>query len=395
MLSCIFFLLSLSFASASDLKLSDQVFAESNLLSSYYWFRHLKLKDKDNPLPLLGYREFVQKFFLKSPKDCLTIIRDSQDNFFSSFFLRIILDDYISNHFNIIREHKILGVAAVFAELSGHFGRDCIRVAEKLCRIPFIRGNQNEYLDRVEAFETLLYIMKQFAAVLQGGCKQSLNKSYETVKFILLNFKVNDDYFPCYEGFLLTFNTLRSLSLKHGRGKWPNDSDATIADNLIRLFGCYSHHFFHKHFNELPATVPSLLLLLMLLESRCSSYALFLYFSLDSPDDLVTFADPPFSDLYKKLAPFYFIPKKKNQPITEISGKKLPRCTKKQLFCEERSFIIFLHELNTLESGIMPTLEVEDGPPTTLSLDEREKWLIKIFLSLHDRKHLDHLYLTE
>ena len=132
----------------------------------------------------------------------------------------------------------------------------------------------------------------------------------------------------------------------------------------------------------------------MLVEYKCFSSSLFLYFSLDSPGDLeITFADLPFSDLYKKLAPFYFIPKMKNQPITEISGKKLPRCTKKQLFCEERSFIIFLHELNTLESGIMPTLKVEDCPPTTLSLDEREKWLIKVFLSLHDRKHLHHLYL--
>ena len=288
----------------------------------------------------------------------------------------------------------------MFGKLSGQFEQDCIRVAEKLCRIPFIKGKQNEYLELVEAFEILLYIMKQFAAVLQGGCRQSLLVSCETVKFILLNFKVNDDYVPSYEGFLLTFNTLRSLSLKH-KGKWPNDSDATTADNLIKLFGCYSHHFFHN-FNELPDTVPSLLLLLMLVESMCFSiessyhpYTLFFCFFPDSPGDLkVSFALPPFYSLYKKLAPFYFIRNMKDQLITEIFFREFPLPTSHQLG-KEGGFFIFLHELITPDSGIIPTLVVKDGPPITLNLDERERWLIKVFLKLHGRKHFHNLYLTE
>ena len=66
MFSCNFFLLSLpfvAFASVTDVKIFDLTFTESNLLSSYYWFRHLKLNDKDHSLPLLGYREFVKKIF--------------------------------------------------------------------------------------------------------------------------------------------------------------------------------------------------------------------------------------------------------------------------------------------------------------------------------------------
>ena len=98
---------------------------------------------------------------------------------------------------------------------------DCNKVAKDLWFIPFIKGDQNEYLERVKAFEILLCIMKRFAAALQeGGAKKFLLESYNSLKFVLRNFKVNADYVPSYEGFLITFNTIRSLSLKHkGNGR--------------------------------------------------------------------------------------------------------------------------------------------------------------------------------
>ena len=128
-------------------------------------------------------------------------------------------------------------------------------------------------------------------------------ESYKTLKFVLRNFKVNADFVPSYEGFLITFDTIRTLSRTH-KGEWPTDS--TTAENLIKLFRYYSHQFSYNHFNELPTTVPSLLLLLMLVELGTASYDLFIYFSMDWPDDLeVSFADPPFFALYSRIKPFY------------------------------------------------------------------------------------------
>ena len=77
-----------------------------------------------------------------------------------------------------------------------------------------------------------------------------------------------------------------------------------------------------------------------------------------------------------------------------FSGKKVPRRTKNPL-SEERGFFVFLYELITLESGIIPTLVVKDGSTIALNLDERERWLIKVLLKLHGRKHHHNLYLTE
>ena len=110
--------------------------------------------------------------------------------------------------------------------------------------------------------------MRRLAAVLKEcWIRQTLYSLNRTLKFVLRNFKVNTDYVPGYEGFLITFNTLRLLSRKH-KGGWPSGSDLTTVDNLIKLFRYYSHHFSHNQFNELPTTVPSLLLSLMLSEER-------------------------------------------------------------------------------------------------------------------------------
>ena len=227
--------------------------------------------------------------------------------------------------------------------------------------------------------------MKRFATALQEGkAKKSLLVSYKTIKFVLRNFKVNADYIPSYEGFLITFNTLRSLSRKHSGG-WPSGSDLTTVANNLKLFRYYSHHFSYNYFKELPATVPSLLLLLMLSEERYNNCDLFSYFSHNSPNLEVSFDNPLFFALYSRIKPFYLKPNMKNQKTPKFSRNP----------CEERGFFIFLHELITLESGIIPPLEVEDGSTVTLNLDEREKWLIKVFLKLHGRKHFHNLYLTE
>ena len=86
--------------------------------------------------------------------------------------------------------------------------------------------------------------MKHFAAVLQeGGAKKLLLVSYNSLKFVLRNFKVTDDFVPSYEGFLMTFNTLCSLSRTH-KGEWPNDS---TAENLMKIFRYYSYHFSYNH----------------------------------------------------------------------------------------------------------------------------------------------------
>ena len=149
--------------------------------------------------------------------------------------------------------------------------------------------------------------MKRFAAVLkEGGAKKSLFDTYNTLKFVLRNFKVNADYVPSYEGFLITFNTLRSLSRKL-KGGWPSGSDLTTVANHLKLFRFYSHHFSHNHFNELPTTVPSLLLLLMLSEKSYYNVELFFYFSQNSPNLEVSFDFPPFIDLYKRTKIFLFV----------------------------------------------------------------------------------------
>ena len=295
MLSCIFFLLSLSFASASDLKPDGLTFTPYNLLSSYYWFRHSKpIEGRELSLPLTKYCNFVKDFFSKSPKDCLTIVRDARDDSFSSFFLTIILSAPnrfsigIINYFCIIGEYESPR-AEMLEGLSYQFEFDCNKVAKDLWSIPFVKNNQNAYLERVETFEILLCIMKQFASAMQEGLsKQTLHKSYKILKFVLRNFMVNADYLPSYEGYLITFNTLRTLSRKH-RGLWPNDS--TTAENLIKLFRYYSHQFSYNHFNEL-TTVPSLLLLLMLSEEGYRRNGdLFPYFSKNAPDLKVSFAN--------------------------------------------------------------------------------------------------------
>src|SRR5258708_1747549 len=170
MLSCNFFLLSLSFvvlasasdleslsffvvlASASDLELDGITFTQFNLLSSYYLFRNSnRIEGRKLSLPMTKYCDFARGFFSKSPKDCLALVRDSRDNFFSSFFLNLILSspNYrlgIIHHFSIIGDHKILGAAAVFAKLSDQLEYDCNKVAKDLWFIPFIKGNQNGYL---------------------------------------------------------------------------------------------------------------------------------------------------------------------------------------------------------------------------------------------------------
>ena len=406
MLSCNFFLLSLSFvafasasdleldglASASDLELDGLTFNQYNLLSSYYLFRHSKqIGGWKLSLPLTKYCDFARGFYSKSPKDCLAVVRDARDNFFSSFFLKILLSapNYrlgIINHFRIIKKFEIPEVKGLVGELPDQFKDDCNKVAKDLWFIPFIKYNRNEYLERVEAFEILLCIMKRFAVVLQEGeTKKSLLVSYNSLKFVLRNFKVNADHVPSYEGFLITFNTLRSLSRTH-KGEWPNGSDITTVVNLIKLFRFYSHHFSHNHFNELPTTVPSLLLSLMLVESWVLTFSLFSLFSKD-PLSLpqVSFDSHPFSDLYSRITPFYLDRKMKNQKTTIV-----PR----NLY-EERGFFIFLRELITLEPEIIPILVVNDGPPIALSLSERDKWLIKVFLKLHGIKHHHNLYLTE
>ena len=237
------------------------------------------------------YCDFVIDFFFKSPKDCLTIVKDARDNFFSSFILTILFsatsdNTYlrVSQHFRIVKKYEIPGVKEL-GELSNQFKDDCNKVAKDLWFIPFIKGDQNEYLERVEAFEILLCIMKRFAVVLQeGGAKKSLLETYKTLKFVLRNFKVNADYVPSYEGFLITFNILRSISRKL-KGGWPSGSDLTTVANHLKLFRFYSHHFSHNHFNELPTTVPSLLLLLMLSEEsyQLQYTILFFYFSQNSP----------------------------------------------------------------------------------------------------------------
>ena len=219
----------MAFASVSDLKLDGLTFTQYNLLSSFYLFRHSnQIEGRELSLPLTKYCDFVIDFFSKSPKDCLTIVKDARNNFFSSFILTILFsapsdNPYfgIAHHFRIVKKYEIPGVKGL-GELSNQFKDDCNKVAKDLWFIPFIKGNQNEYLERVERLEILLCIMKHFAAVLQeGGAKKLLLVSYNTLKFVLRNFKVTDDFVPSYEGFLITFNTLRSLSRKH-KGGWPN-----------------------------------------------------------------------------------------------------------------------------------------------------------------------------
>ena len=394
MFSCNFFLLSLSFvafASASDLKL-DQY----NLLSSYYLFRRSKLTEGAQlSLPLTKYCEFAKDFFFKSPKDCLTIVMDARDDFFSSFFFSIALSSSchlynFTKYFYFVREQKFTKTERLEG-LSWQFEYDCNKVAKDLWSIPFIKGDQNEYLERLERLEILLCIMKHFAVVLrEGETKKSLLVSYNSLKFVMRNFKVNADHVPSYEGFLITFDTIRSLSRTH-KGEWPTDS--TTAENLMKLFRFYSHHFSHNHFNELPTTVPSLLLLLILLEeSSRRNDVLFSHFSQNSPGDLEVSLDyPTFFDLNMKLESFFFERKKRNHPKISIWNFRI---TTYQL-SKGRSFFIFLHKLITSESGIMPTSEAKDGSLITLNLDEREKWLIKVFLKLYGRKHLHNLYLTE
>ena len=123
----------------------------------------------------------------------------------------------------------------------------------------------------------------------------------------------------------------------------------------------------------------------MLLEERHypRNYDLFSHFSQNLPGDLEVSLDyPPFDYLYLKLESLYFNWKKRNQPIPKISVWNFLRRTASQS-SRGRSFLIFLNELITPESEAILTLEVKDGPPITLNLNEREKWLIKVFLKLH------------
>ena len=372
-------------ASNDDPQLKSQIlnFTQHNLISSYYYLLRNLNTIKEDCTIFERYRDAVRDFFSKSPKECLTLVNDARDNFFSSLFIAILstasntYPQYrIEEHFRVIgnlkfsREEKL-------AELSKKFRQDCDQLAKDLWLIPFKKEDQNEYLERIEAFEILLYIMRRLAAVLkEGWIRQSLYNLNRTLKFVLRNFKVNTDYIPSYEGFLTTFNTLSLLS-REQKGVWPSGSDLTAVVSLIKLFRYYSHHFSHNHFNELPATAPPLLLSLMLVESRYLSYILFSRFSQDPLGDLqVSFDSHPFSDLYSRITPFYLERRMKNQKTTKFSKN----------LCEERGFFIFLRELITLEPEI--TLEVKDGPPIALYLSEKEKWLIKVFLKLKLKRNL-------
>ena len=91
MLSCNFLSALIAFCgfrfSSLIRKLDGLTFTQYNLLSSYYLFRHSKpIEGRELSLPLTKYCDFVKDFFSKSPKDCLTIVKDARDDFFSYFY---------------------------------------------------------------------------------------------------------------------------------------------------------------------------------------------------------------------------------------------------------------------------------------------------------------------
>src|SRR5258708_29777389 len=79
-------------ASNDDPQLKPQIpnFTQHNLISSYYYLLRNLNTIKEDCTIFERYREAVIDFFSKSPKECLTLVSDARDNFFSSLFIAIL-----------------------------------------------------------------------------------------------------------------------------------------------------------------------------------------------------------------------------------------------------------------------------------------------------------------
>jgi hypothetical protein len=364
-------------------------FTRDSLVSSYYKLRYRFNATDYNTyyslfaVALLKYRVSVEEFFLESPKECLSMVKEARNNFFSAFFFHIlsfirIFKGCIS--FNVVK----LIEATRIVELSNQFKSDCGHVFRTFWSATFSKNDNEGLQNRIEAFEIFLWIMKRFVDCVKGSPEgQRLNSSYEKYLYVRKNFEFDVECFPSYEVLLKTFNILRVLSINHA-GNLQKDKKHII--KLIRLFRLYCGHFRLKLFAKLPARTPLLLTLFVLDQQNYNSKKLFILFSKDpivgllySNYPCILLSKDPIVGLLYSNHPFRNLVLDTIRILSIQEGKTLNGHEGVETR-QRRNFVSFLQDLinqsdiyrlrEELKSGIVP------------ELSEEEIWMIRPFLKL-------------
>lgn len=374
----------------------SQIFTQQNFYSSYYKFRRVNQVGRFNQNTFLKYCDAAKEFFAKSPKECLLLVKDVRDNYFSAFFFMIISmppNNYTINshmeNFETADKYRS-NEAKGLEELAFKFMFDCKKIVETLWIRPITREDEKGHIERIESIKILLWIMKRFSTeIKEEPDGLNLYDSYKAISFVLRNLEFNADYIPSYEGFLNTFRSLRIRSLEH-KGELPDDPAVT---NLLSLFGFYSRLFLYNHFDELPTTVPPLLLFSMINQGKFDEY-LFDLFSQSSLDGLqITFGFWPRTDLATKVVPIFFSCKK-NPTSLRLLQNSFDRLEAERL-AGSKGFAIFLYDLIISDPEDILNPEAKKIPLIPLILSEREKWFIKVFLRLKSENHSYRLYQSD
>ena len=379
-------------------ELDSQIFTQQNFYSSYYKFRRVCQVGRFNQNTFLKYCDAAKEFFAKFPKECLILVKKVRDNYFSAFFFMIIsmppknytINSHMEN-FETADKYRS-NEAKGLGELAFKFMIDCKKIAETLWLRPITRGDEKGHIERVESIEIFLWIMKRFSnEIKEKPDGLILYDSYKSLSFVFRNLEFNADYIPSYEGFLKTFKSLRILSLEH-KGNLPDDPAVT---NLLSLFGFYSRLFLYNYLEELPTTVPPLLLFLVTDQGMNIDEYLFDLFSQSSLDGLhIAFGFWPRTDLANKVVPIFFSRKKKNPPSMQFLENSFRRHEAESL-AGSKGFDIFLYDLIISDPEDILNLEAKKDPPITLTLSEWEKWFIKVFLRLKSKNHSYRLYQSD
>jgi hypothetical protein len=207
-----------------------------------------------------------------------------------------------------------------------------------------------------------------------------LYRSFEAFRFILRSFKSNFEYMFTYYDLLNIYTDLRFFSMST-KGKL---TDNPVVEGLLKLFRYYSFHFLSFHYNELPNTIPTMLLILMMREENFFDNQLFLYFSYDSYIKIwFSFFSTPFKDLAVRIFPLY---KKWNGgPNLEFSLVGLSPSEFDSLV-DKGDFTNFFHYLISVDPQDILQLGAKEEPPIILDLSKREIFLINASLRLVGKK---------
>ena len=379
-------------------KLDNMDFTQHNLISSYYMF---KITYRTETIPtFMKYSEVAGDFLDKCPKECLSLVMNSRDDFFMIFFFLVLsynshhsIKD-IDEHFSIL-EYFDYSYDEKVEKLSIHFREDCNRAADSLWSFSFVKGDKNKYLEWTESLEIFLCIMKRIITISKEGSeRRKLFRVYESLIFSLRNFEFSLDYIPSSEGFVNTFMALNSRSLMY-KGKLP---DSPIVTNLLRLFRYYSRQFIFDHLDELPFTVPALLLFQMLNVEFSADDKLFSDFSINSPKTFQSkirqFPLEFFLLSHTEIWSFYSTIRGENKAILRYFKGNFPNF-KSGNSINEKDFYLFLCDFVNSDPQDFHKLSAKSNPPKIIDLSEWDKRIIKVFLRLYSENHSFRLYQSD